>query len=48
MKEEGAGDHCHIGALSLANQRIFDWLDELWKTEQAQLSVNRAGVANLI
>ena len=28
-KEEGAEDHCHIGALSLANQRIFDWLDGL-------------------
>jgi pimeloyl-ACP methyl ester carboxylesterase len=26
--EEGAEDHCHIAALSLANQRIFDWLDE--------------------
>lgn len=25
-KEEGGEDHCHIGALSLANQRIFDWL----------------------
>jgi hypothetical protein len=27
-EEEGAEDHCHVGALSLANQRIFDWLDE--------------------
>jgi pimeloyl-ACP methyl ester carboxylesterase len=27
--EEGAEDHCHIAALSLANQRIFDWLDEI-------------------
>jgi pimeloyl-ACP methyl ester carboxylesterase len=26
--EEGAEDHCHPAALSLANQRIFDWLDE--------------------
>jgi dipeptidyl aminopeptidase/acylaminoacyl peptidase len=26
--EEGAEDHCHIAALSLTNQRIFDWLDE--------------------
>jgi alpha-beta hydrolase superfamily lysophospholipase len=26
--EEGAEDHCHVAALSLANQRIFDWLDE--------------------
>ncbi|MGC1928215.1 MAG: alpha/beta hydrolase [Candidatus Nitrosopolaris sp.] len=28
-KEEGAEDHCHLAALSLANQRIFDWLDGL-------------------
>jgi len=28
-EEEGAEDHCHVGALSLANQRIFDWLDGL-------------------
>ncbi|MDQ3839697.1 MAG: alpha/beta fold hydrolase [Thermoproteota archaeon] len=27
-EEEGAEDHCHVGALSLANQRILDWLDE--------------------
>jgi pimeloyl-ACP methyl ester carboxylesterase len=27
-KDEGAEDHCHVGALSLANQRIFDWLDK--------------------
>jgi hypothetical protein len=27
--EEGAEDHCHIAALSLANQRIFDWLDDI-------------------
>jgi hypothetical protein len=26
--EEGAEDHCHPAALSLANQHIFDWLDE--------------------
>lgn len=29
--EEGAEDHCHIAALSLANQRIFDWLDEIFQ-----------------
>jgi len=28
-KEEGAEDHCHVAALSLSNQRIFDWLDGL-------------------
>jgi alpha-beta hydrolase superfamily lysophospholipase len=27
--EEGAEDHCHPTALSLANQRIFDWLDDV-------------------
>ncbi|CAL9639928.1 alpha/beta hydrolase family protein [Streptomyces sp. enrichment culture] len=25
---EGAGEHCHVGALSLAHQRMFDWLGE--------------------
>jgi len=25
---EGAGEHCHEGALMRANQVIFDWLDE--------------------
>ena len=32
-KEEGAEDHCHVAALSLANQRIFDWLDGIWIRE---------------
>ena len=27
--EEGAEDHCHVAELSLANQRIFDWLDNI-------------------
>jgi len=26
--EEGAGEHCQMGARRLSNQRIFDWLDE--------------------
>jgi len=26
--EEGAGDHCQTGSPALAQQRIFDWLDE--------------------
>ncbi len=26
--EEGAGDHCQVGASRLAFARIFDWLDE--------------------
>ena len=25
---EGAGDHCQTGSPSLAQQRVFDWLDE--------------------
>jgi len=29
-EQEGAEDHCHIAALSLANQRIFDWLDDIF------------------
>ncbi len=27
-KEEGAGLHCQMGAMLLAHQRIFDWLNE--------------------
>ena len=26
--EEGAGEHCQAGAMLLAHQRIFDWLDD--------------------
>ena len=25
--EQGAGEHCHMGAMSLAHQTMFDWLD---------------------
>jgi pimeloyl-ACP methyl ester carboxylesterase len=25
---EGAGEHCHMGAMRLAHQTMFDWLDE--------------------
>ncbi len=32
--EEGAEDHCHIAALSLANQRIFDWLDDVFMLQK--------------
>ena len=28
--EEGAEEHCQCGASSLSNQRIFDWLDEMF------------------
>jgi pimeloyl-ACP methyl ester carboxylesterase len=30
-EDEGAGDHCQTGAPTLAQQRIFDWLDETVK-----------------
>ena len=33
--EEGAEDHYHIAALSLANQRIFDWLDDVVLQKQS-------------
>ena len=26
-REQGAGEHCHVGALSLAHQTMFDWLE---------------------
>jgi len=32
--EEGAGEHCQMGASLLSNQRIFDWLDETLKVCQ--------------
>jgi len=28
---EGAGEHCHEGALTLFHQRMFDWLDDTLK-----------------
>jgi alpha-beta hydrolase superfamily lysophospholipase len=27
-RDQGAGEHCHVGALSLLHQVIFDWLDD--------------------
>lgn len=29
---EGAGEHCHAGALTLFHQRMFDWLDDTLKS----------------
>ena len=29
-QDEGAEEHCQCGAASLSNQRIFDWLDEVF------------------
>ena len=31
--EEGAGEHCHIGALTLFNARMFDWLNSTLRFE---------------
>ncbi len=28
LEADGAGEHCHMGAMFLAHQTIFDWLDE--------------------
>jgi len=28
--KEGAGEHCQAGALSYANERLFDWLDKVF------------------
>jgi hypothetical protein len=25
---EGAGEHCHVGAMSRLHQEMFDWLDD--------------------
>lgn len=33
---EGAGEHCAVGALTLVNQRIFDWLEENLKKVPCQ------------
>ena len=30
-EEEGAEEHCQCGAPALSNQRIFDWLDEIFQ-----------------
>jgi len=27
-ESEGAGEHCHVGAMSLLHQTMFDWLDD--------------------
>lgn len=28
--EDGAGAHCHFGALTLANQNVFDWMNDVF------------------
>ncbi|WP_134683651.1 alpha/beta hydrolase family protein [Brevibacillus migulae] len=32
--EEGAGEHCHFGALLQFNHRVFEWLDPILKGKQ--------------
>ena len=29
-EEEGAEEHCQVGAYSITHQRVFDWLDEIF------------------
>jgi hypothetical protein len=31
IEEEGAEEHCQYGAPALFNQRIFDWLDDIFQ-----------------
>lgn len=33
-KEEGAGEHCQMGALLISNARILDWLDSVIKQQK--------------
>jgi len=35
-REEGAGEHCQIGAAVLSNARILDWLDGKMKAAVAR------------
>jgi pimeloyl-ACP methyl ester carboxylesterase len=41
--DEGAGAHCQVGGLALANAVIFDWLDHIFSPEQ----VHRAPAVHL-
>lgn len=33
---EGAGGHCQVGNLTIMQQVVFDWLDELWPIQHCQ------------
>jgi len=33
-REEGAEEHCQVGATRISNARILDWLDDKMKREQ--------------
>ena len=28
-ESDGAGEHCHVGAMGRVHQTIFDWLDDV-------------------
>ncbi len=38
---EGAGEHCHMGALTRAHQVMFDWLDDVLARISAQSTADR-------
>jgi hypothetical protein len=40
-EEEGAEEHCQIGAPALSNQRIFDWLDEIMQNLELGFNHNK-------
>jgi pimeloyl-ACP methyl ester carboxylesterase len=40
--EEGADEHCQVGAMSLFHQRIFDWLDGVMGDETRRSSAAHA------
>ena len=39
---EGAGEHCHMGALTRAHQVMFDWLDGVLAHTSMQLATDRS------
>ncbi len=40
-RSQGADEHCHMGAMRLAQQIIFDWLDEVLAEESADIEPAR-------
>jgi pimeloyl-ACP methyl ester carboxylesterase len=45
LTSEGAGEHCHMGAMSRLHQTIFDWLDET--LARSQHSAEQRGRASV-
>ena len=37
-KEEGAEEHCQMGAILISNARILDWLDDIMMRGKAENS----------